>query len=227
MYTFSKIEKKYPKANRVLVVLTSLLMSITLLISSVKFTLNFTPLYKFDINFLKIEQLINLSKEDILKNYTTLISYLKTSYKGDLSFPTLPMSNPGRIHFVEVKNIFVVLNYAMYGALFLSIIGIIYCIKKRDYLFLKLNSIFLFIIPVLLAIPFAVDFDKTFTIFHKLVFNNDYWLFDPKTDPIINILPQEFFLHCAVLILVIITVESMISFITYKTTKRKSYNNLY
>ena len=51
MYTFSKIEKKYPKVNRALVIIISLLTSITALISSVKFTLNFTVLYKFDINF--------------------------------------------------------------------------------------------------------------------------------------------------------------------------------
>jgi integral membrane protein (TIGR01906 family) len=225
MYTFSKIEKKYPKVNRALVTIISLLISITALISSVKFILNFIPLYKFDINFLKIEELARMTKEDILSNYETLISYLKTSFNGELRFPTLPMSPHGKIHFVEVKNIFVTLDYIMYIALFLSVIGIIYCVIKKDYLFLKLNSIFLIILPVLLAIPFAIDFDKTFTAFHKLFFNNDYWLFDPKTDPIINLLPQDFFMHCAILILVIIAIESIISFLLYKLTKKNNYKN--
>ena len=225
MYTFSKIEKKYPKVNRALVIIISLLTSITALISSVKFTLNFTVLYKFDINFLKLEEFTKMTKEDILSNYEALISYLKTSFKGELSFPTLPMSPNGKIHFVEVKNIFVTLDYIMYMSLFISVIGIIYCVKKKDYLFLKLNSIFLIILPILLTIPFAINFDATFTAFHKLFFNNDYWLFDPNTDPIINLLPQDFFMHCSILILVIISLESIISFSLYKLPKRNSYKN--
>jgi integral membrane protein (TIGR01906 family) len=223
MYTLNKIERKSPPINRLFVVLLSFFISLTLLISAVKFVLNFTPLYKFDVNFLKIDQLTNMSREDILSNYNALITYLKPSYKGDLNFTTLPMSMQGRIHFVEVKNIFVNLHYIMLFSLTVSILGIAYCIKRRDNLFLKLNSLFLIILPVTLAAPFAIDFDKSFTAFHKIFFRNDYWLFDPKTDPVINMLPQEFFFHSAVLILVIISLESILSYYLYrKTKKRKS-----
>ena len=31
---------------------------------------------------------------------------------------------------------------------------------------------------------------------HKILFNNDDWLFDYETDPIIYLLPEEFFLTC-------------------------------
>ena len=51
----------------------------------------------------------------------------------------------------------------------------------------------------------ALDFDRAFVIFHTLFFpGKDNWIFDPWKDEIINILPQDFFMHCAILILAIL-----------------------
>ena len=51
----------------------------------------------------------------------------------------------------------------------------------------------------------ALDFDAAFTIFHRIFFpGKDNWLFNPFTDPIITLLPQDFFLHCALLILALL-----------------------
>lgn len=48
----------------------------------------------------------------------------------------------------------------------------------------------------------ALDFDRAFTVFHSIFFpGKDNWLFDPMTDPVILILPEEFFRSCAILIL--------------------------
>lgn len=48
----------------------------------------------------------------------------------------------------------------------------------------------------------ALDFDRAFTVFHTIFFpGKDNWLFDPATDPVILILPEEFFRSCALLIL--------------------------
>lgn len=51
----------------------------------------------------------------------------------------------------------------------------------------------------------ALDFDRAFVVFHALFFpGKDNWLFDPQVDQIINILPQEFFRSCAILILALL-----------------------
>ena len=51
----------------------------------------------------------------------------------------------------------------------------------------------------------ATDFDQAFTVFHTIFFpGKDNWLFDPTEDQIINILPQTFFMNCAILILAIL-----------------------
>ena len=52
------------------------------------------------------------------------------------------------------------------------------------------------ILPVV-VLPFALaNFDTFFITFHKIIFNNNNWLFDPTTDPIINILTEDFFAAC-------------------------------
>ena len=47
----------------------------------------------------------------------------------------------------------------------------------------------------------ATDFDRAFTIFHGVFFpGKENWLFDPATDPVILLLPEEFFRNCAIAI---------------------------
>ena len=52
---------------------------------------------------------------------------------------------------------------------------------------------------VLLAV--IIDWENAFTLMHKIFFDNDDWLFNPQTDPIITILPDTFFMHCGLLII--------------------------
>lgn len=49
-----------------------------------------------------------------------------------------------------------------------------------------------------------------FTMFHEIMFRNDYWIFDEATDPVIMILPDAFFLHCAVMIILLILIGSLL-----------------
>ncbi|HCM13569.1 MAG TPA: TIGR01906 family membrane protein, partial [Lachnospiraceae bacterium] len=68
----------------------------------------------------------------------------------------------------------------------------------------------------------TVDFDTSFVIFHKLLFfNNNDWLFNPVTDPVINILPETYFLHCALAIILFIILGSIIFAIQYFRIKKK------
>ena len=46
----------------------------------------------------------------------------------------------------------------------------------------------------------VVDFDSLFTAFHRLLFTNDLWLLDPRTDLLIRICPQSMFMTMAAMI---------------------------
>ena len=43
----------------------------------------------------------------------------------------------------------------------------------------------------------STDFSKYFIVFHKIFFNNDLWVLDPRTDMLINIVPEGFFFDTA------------------------------
>ena len=45
-----------------------------------------------------------------------------------------------------------------------------------------------------------IGFEQFFTLFHQILFvGDDTWLFDPAKDPVILILPENFFLHAFLL----------------------------
>lgn len=47
----------------------------------------------------------------------------------------------------------------------------------------------------------ALDFDRAFVVFHTLFFpGKSNWIFDWRVDEIILVLPQDFFMHCGILI---------------------------
>jgi len=189
---------------------------------SVNFTLLFKPLYYADIDILNIEQSSALTKSELKSNYNYVITYLTQNKTEEFNLPTLPSSDHGKIHFKEVKQIFDKLKVMLSLSILISIIGIIINKKHKKIKYLLTSSILLIILPILLLIPFLINFDKSFTTFHHIFFNNDYWLFDVTSDPIITILPQTFFFHCAILMISLIATSSIILWCVYKSSKRKT-----
>ena len=86
---------------------------------------------------------------------------------------------------------------------------------------MPVSSLTAIILPLIVGLLLAIDFDKAFTVFHKMFFKNDYWIFDPITDPVINILPSAFFLHCAILIVVFVLLASLILYLIYLYLKSR------
>lgn len=61
------------------------------------------------------------------------------------------------------------------------------------------------IAPLILLVPLgifaiwaAADFNAAFNFFHEMLFTNDLWLLDPRTDLLIRICPQSMFMGMAV-----------------------------
>jgi integral membrane protein (TIGR01906 family) len=181
----------------------------------------FKPLYYMDIDVLNIEESSGLNKNELRANYDYVITYLTQNKTEEFNLPTLPSSDKGKIHFKEVKVIFDKLKIMLAVSILISIIGVIINNKHKKINYLLTSSILLLVLPVILLIPFLINFDKSFTAFHEIFFNNDYWLFDIKYDPIINILPQDFFFHCALLIISLIIAVSIILRIIYKAQYKK------
>src|SRR5699024_5035710 len=168
---------------------------IFILTAAIALTIWAIPLYKWTLLYFEIPQKVGMSFENILENYYVLLRYLHFPWIKTLALPDFPVSTSGAFHFYEVKNLFL-LNY---GLLFL-------CKLKQVKGFCRLVQSFkvAIFIPFVLLLILAMDFDWMFVMFHQLLFNNDAWLFNATTDPIILVLPQEFFMYCFILVFVLI-----------------------
>lgn len=200
--------------------LTALSLTLCIISAAVMITLNFRPLYYMDMDFYNLPEVTGYSEEEIRANYDTLIAYNSVFYRGELEFPTLPMSEEGRIHFVEVKRIFVFIQAVLFPlSLLCSLAGICF-LKQQKPAYLKLTSVLNLALPAVLGILIAINWDRFFVLFHKLFFNNDYWIFDETTDPVITLLPDGYFMHCALMILGILIASSILCFILYRKTQK-------
>ena len=68
----------------------------------------------------------------------------------------------------------------------------------------------------------ATNFERAFVIFHSLFFpGKTNWLFDWRTDPIILLLPEDFFRNCAILILALLIFWCVILIVTDLLAQRR------
>lgn len=202
-------------------ILFCICLSIFIIIGAVKFTVGFKQLYYFDIDYLNIPTLSNLSKEEIKLNYDYLIDYNLSKVVKDFQMPTIKSSPEGKIHFEEVRDIFQGLNKIFNVCFIISVIGIFINIKNKNIDFLNITSRTLISIPLVLSLPIIINFEDSFIIFHKLMFSNNYWIFDPNLDPVINMLPEQFFFHAGLMILILVLIVSVIIYSTYRILKIK------
>lgn len=162
---------------------------------SISITLNFVPLYQWFVKHYHLANLIHISSNELMLNYRNLLDYL--NYLGVSHWHrTIPASTNALVHFHDVKML-VQFNYLI-SLIFIPFAG--YLIYKR----IKSSTLWEFTIPlkVLGQLLFIclfllfIFFNKFFIIFHKVLFRNQDWIFNPYTDPIILALPPDFFEAC-------------------------------
>lgn len=112
-----------------------------------------------------------------------------------------------KAHMVDVKDLFLQgKEFRDISSLILLIIIIYFMASRkkllRDWLAqLKLFFVTSFLIVGIVGIMFASNFNKYFTIFHEIFFDNDLWLLDPRTDILINMVPEIFFFQTCMIII--------------------------
>ncbi|MCG4571029.1 TIGR01906 family membrane protein [Clostridium cochlearium] len=201
-------------------ILFSLILSLFFILLSIEILVNFKYLYYFDIKFLNLESSSNLSYSEIKSNYDYIIKFITSTKNMDFNIPSFTSSSEGTVHFYEVKNIFYNIKLLLYITGIISIFIIYYSFKHNNFIVFHYSFYILFSVPIVLMITFLLDFNKAFTYFHKIFFNNDFWLFDINKDPIINILPERFFLHMAIFLNILIIVFAVICKKIYKKSSR-------
>lgn len=214
--------------------MTSRLYSLLLTVAGFFATLTFgfavpiacRPFYYLQISLLKLPETTGYRAETIRAAYDELMDYL---LKGEpFSTGALAWSPSGKAHFEDCLALFHLDFAVLAGALAVIVLLLLlnrlgririhrFC-GQSPFFYTGIFNILLF---VLLGIWGTVSFDTLFVTFHKVFFpGKSNWIFDPDTDEIIRILPEQFFLNCALLILALILIISIL-FIVQSVKSRK------
>ena len=97
----------------------------------------------------------------------------------------------------------------------------IWLLRREKPAYLVIFSAFSIAIPAIIGLSIAINWQAVFFLMHRVLFRNTYWFFDPETDPVILILPSEFFMHCGVMIVCLILLFAAVSFGIYWVMRRR------
>ena len=179
---------------------------IAIISASIAVVILFRPFYYLNVKLLDLVQITGYSFSQIKTAYDEMMNYC-LGLTNIFSCGDLKYTIEGMNHFTDCRTLFI-LDIAL-AILSLSIITVTIILKNKGKIqltYLKHNFsyyssiiiMFVFSFITLLAIS---DFDAMFVKFHQLFFpNKDNWIFDPRYDQIINILPEQFFINCAIVI---------------------------
>ena len=209
--------KKVLNHSLTIILIFSLL--ILMITFSIGLPIYFRPFYYLHINGLDMVENTRWSYEVIKEAYDEVLDFLVLNRPfgtGELRY-----SSEGQSHFEDCKILFDLNFYCLLSSFIVSTVIIVLDklkkIKIQRYLKFSpvfYSSIIAILIPLVVGILASIDFDKAFEVFHTIFFpGKDNWLFDPRTDQIILVMPQEFFRNCAILIgssLLIITITSIV-----------------
>jgi len=214
------------KTSKSFSVLTALALALTLLTGAIAVPILCRPFYYAHIGPLGLEGRTGLTEEEIKTAYDETLDYCTGG--EEFSTGVLKWSESGKSHFTDVRFLFRLDLNALACCL-----GLLFALailsrggRQQSALLLGRGPAFwagaglgtVFLIVAALA---ALDFDRAFVVFHALFFpGKDNWLFDPEADQIINILPQEFFRDCAILILAVLAAGCAALIIFDLTRKR-------
>ena len=158
-------------------------------------------LYPFEISWLNLTNRVHLKSDIIQYNFHILMDYLTNPFNPVLEMPDFPSSESGLHHFVVVKGLFHLAQGVAIVTLPIFYLFWKQVIQKGFLSLYRRGLLIMLSLPLVLGlVGVFIGFEQFFTLFHQILFvGDDTWLFDPAKDPVILILPEDFFLHAFLL----------------------------
>ena len=195
------------KSSRTLSAIFALTLFLLILTVSIGLPIYIRPFYYAHIDAMGIPEYSGYDRETIRDAYDAVLDYL-TLPGRTFSTGALPHSEEGAAHFADCKVLFDLNRNVLLGSA--TVLVVLRLLRKNGktgpyrlgkHSAARWAAVLALIAPLVIGGLAAVNFDKAFVIFHKIFFpGKSNWLFDWRTDPIILVLPQDFFMHCAMLI---------------------------
>ena len=174
--------------------------------------------YKKEYEKYRVTDDLNMKIDNVMAVTEHMMAYLigkeeKLSIVTDVDGEHQDFFNEqDRLHMADVRNLFLGgLKLRNYAVILATILMIVLMAKKADFRRLVplgyLQALFVYLIlAAILGVAMSIDFTSCFTLFHKLFFTNNLWIFDPETDYMIRMLPEGFFLDMVIRVGVIFIV---------------------
>lgn len=199
------------KPSKLLAFFTGVFTALLVLSASIAVPLLCRPFYYAHIEALDLDGYTGLSVEQIKEAFDQVMDYC-LGLRPDFAAGVLPFSQSGASHFADVRVLFLLDLWV--AGLSLAALLVLFVLSRRKKLtpapllghgpgfWAAIGLGGLFLIVGGLA---ATNFERAFVVFHSLFFpGKTNWLFDWRTDPIILLLPEDFFRNCAILILALL-----------------------
>ena len=222
--------------DRLLAILAMFTLIIALLITSFQVAIYGDPDYKFYEKLYKkyhVTESLDMEMEDVMTVTDYMMDYLigneeELSIVTNVDGKTQDFFNEqDRLHMWDVQNLFLGgLKLRTVLLVISAMILVILGVRKVDLkkllpkAYTKAFLVFLGILAFL-GVAFTVDFTACFTIFHKIFFTNDLWLFDPRTDYMIRMLPEGFFADMVLRIVLFFVGFLAVLFLVMQLWKRR------
>lgn len=193
--------------NKICSVIFSVAVFFFIITFSIGLPIYFRPFYYAHIYAMELPEKSGFTKAEIKEAYNEVLDYLTIPGK-EFGTGIMRHSESGASHFADCKVLFD-LNASVLIISAIIIIALLVFHKQGKIerpLIWKFSSeswaaAAAIILPLVLGGLASINFDKAFVVFHKIFFpGKDNWLFNVFEDEIIKVLPQKFFMNCAILI---------------------------
>ena len=184
--------------------------------------------YNLDIDLLNIVKATGVSRSDLIYSFNELMDSL-VFYK-EFGEGVFEYSVSGMNHFLDCRILFTLDLVTLPISFVVFLVYFILIKTKKIIVYRPAGMSILFyasFVPILLlgalAIYALIDVNSAYTFFHAVLFpGKDNWVFNPRTDPIINALPEQFFLDCGILIFSVLLLVLLVVIIYNIVKKVKS-----
>ena len=199
--------------------------------------------YKKEYEKYRVTDNLNMKIDNVMAVTEHMMAYLigkeeKLSIVTDVDGEHQDFFNEqDRLHMADVRNLFLGgLKLRNYAVILAIILMIVLRAKKADFRRLVpqgyLQALFVYLIlAAILGVAMSIDFTSCFTLFHKLFFTNNLWIFDPETDYMIRMLPEGFFsdmvIRVGVIFIVLLAVPGVTVVVYSWKRKKKEISKTY
>ncbi len=185
-------------------VITGLLLMLAVLITSVEFVAyHMEGYYETEYRKYGVTEAVQMEMEDLLFVTEEMMAYLRGDREDLVIHTTIAntqrefFNDKEKKHMVDVQELFMGGQHLRLGAVIIALVlsALLLFLKKGPLLLqgIQRGIYAFFAFMGSLAGLMALNFNRYFVLFHQIFFDNDDWILNPKTDLLINIVPEGFF----------------------------------